>query len=283
MIEKEHLKLVDKHWAVLAVGETERDRGLKVAEARLVKKAVGRQIHINSRENGSDDDLVHRLAMAYEMAAIEGLGAVLNPASEDDALRAQCVAGAWRAFTLNRLLDLPEQDEERIFYILHLSALAYCGDCWSDLRRWFNENEEAVHVPSVADAAWDRRLLLQLFKCWISLFRKQRREELDRIREIIAGLRQDQKAYESGVFNNDSNAEDRAMAFRLIALYHWAKGTELLATYMLQGEPGDVLSRLDKHFESGAEAATASGDSRLEVLLRWLHAASWQMVSGLMG
>jgi len=49
---------------------------------------------------------------------------------------------------LRRLFDLPEQEEERIFHILHLSALAYCGDRWSDLRRWYNENEQIIHVPS---------------------------------------------------------------------------------------------------------------------------------------
>ncbi|RLC09196.1 MAG: DEAD/DEAH box helicase, partial [Deltaproteobacteria bacterium] len=280
MIKEEHLQLVDNHWAVLALSEAERDRGLKVANARLVKKAVGRQIHIDFPENGSDDDLLRRLAMAYEMAAIEGLSAVLNPASGNDELRAQCAAGAWRAFTLRRLFDLPEQEEERIFHILHLSALAYCGDRWSDLRRWYNENEQIIHVPSVADASWDRRLLYRLFECWIRLFRKKRWDDLDRIREIIAGLREDQKTYESGVLNNGSNIADRAMAFRLIALYHWAKGTELLAKYMLQGEPADISSRLDKHYESAIDAATAGSDTQLEVLLRWLHAASRQMVAG---
>ena len=31
------------------------------------------------------------------------------------------------------------------------------------------------------------------------------------------------------------------MALRLIALYSWAKGTELLALYMLQGEPAGFV------------------------------------------
>jgi len=280
IINNESLQKVDTYWAVLAVGEDERDRGLKVANTRLVQKAVGKQMFIDFPENSLDDELLRRLAMAYEMAAIEGMSAILNPASNDDELRSQCVAGAWRAFELRRLFDLPEQGEERIFHILHLSALAYCGDRWSDLRRWYNENEQVIHVPSVADALWDRRLLYRLFECWIRLFRKKRWDDLDRIQEIIAGLRDDQRTYESGVLNNGSNAEDRGMALRLIALYHWAKGTELLAKYMLQGEPAGITSLLDKHFESAVDAATACGDVQLEVLLRWLHTASRQMVVG---
>ena len=279
-VNNNSLQQVDAHWAILAVGEAERNRGLEVANARLVKQAIGQQMDIDFPEQVTDDDLLRRLAMAYEMAAIEGLPAFLNPAFDDKDLREQCAAGAWRAFELRRLFRLPEKEEERIFHILHLSALAYCGDRWSDLRRWYNEHEDIIHVPSVADATWDRRLLYRLFECWLRLFRKRRWDDLDRIREIIAGLREDQKTYESGVLNNGSNAEDQSMALRLIALYHWVKGTELLAKYMLQGEPADINALLDKHLEAGVGAAVASGDAQIDMLLRWLHVISRQMVAG---
>ncbi len=276
-MDEQDLHNVDRHWAVVAVGEAERNRGLKVADARLVKQAVGQQMLIDFPENGFDDELLRRLAMAYEMAAIEGLDAFLNPTSDDEELRKQCSAGAWRAFEIRRLLALPEDEIERISHILHLSALAYCGDRSSDLRRWYNENEEAIHVPSVAKATWGRRFLYRMFECWVRLFRKKRLDDLDRIREIIAGLREDQKTYEAGSLNNGSNAKDRFMALRLIALYYWSKGTELLAVYMLQGEPAGIGPLLDKHFVAGAAAAAAAGDAQLEVLLRWLHAAARQM------
>jgi len=149
VILAEHLHNVDRHWAVLAVGEAERDRGLKVADARLVKQAVGHQMFIDFPENDFDDELLHRLAMAYEMAAIEGLDAFLNPTSDDEELRKQCSAGAWRAFEIRRLFTLPENEIERISHLLHLSALAYCGDRWSDLRRWYNENEKSKQPGTV--------------------------------------------------------------------------------------------------------------------------------------
>ncbi len=69
------------------------------------------------------------------------------------------------------------------------------------------------------------------------------------------------------------------MALRLISLYHWAKATEIQAKYMLQGEPAGVTSLLNKHFESAIEAAAACADSKLEILLRWLHIAGRQMVA----
>lgn len=266
-LQRETIDRVDNHWAVLAIGSAERDRGLEVANARLVAKAVGRH-------------LLERLALAYEMAAIEGLPAFINLSQAEDGLRKQCIAGASRAFELRRLFAVPEATTERIFHVLHLAALAYCGDRWSDIRRWFAENPESTVEPSTADQPWHYRLLYRLFDCWIRLLRKKGWDDLDRIRETIAGLREDQRQFETTSLESGSNAQDRVMALRLIAFYNWAKATELLAKYMLQGEPRGINAQLDKHFEAATNAAATAGDAQLEVLMRWLHATARQMVSG---
>jgi len=281
-VNQESLHQLDTHWAVSAIGEAERDRVLKMADALLVKSAVGEQVKIDFAESPQDWAQLERLALAYEMAAIEGLNALLDPLPDEksDQLRDQCASAAWRTFGLRRLLPIPKGIEERIFHILHLSCLAYCGDRWSDLRRWYSEKEKQLSAPSIADAPWDRRLLYRLYECWFCLFRKKSWDDLHRIHEIIAGLRQDQKNYESEVLSNGSSDADRVMALRLIALYHWAKATELLALYILQGEPADIGTQLDKHFESAYEAAAISRDSQMEILTRWLHAASRRMAAG---
>ena len=273
------LERVDNHWAVQAVGEEPRKLGIELSNQLLVEKAIGEQIYFDFTFSEADIDLLNRLAMAYEMAAIEGLRDFVNLTSANNDMRAQCASGAFRAFEIRRLFELPENNHERIFHILHLSALAYCGDRWTDLRRWYNENEHIFTIPSVADVDWDSRLLFRLFECWVRLFRKKRWDDLDRIREIVAGLREDQKTYESDALEGSSNAGNRAMALRLIALYHWAKGTELLAKYMIQGEPVSITAQLNKHFESAIDASVACADSQLEVLMRWLHVASHQMVA----
>lgn len=273
------LERIDNHWAPQAVGNEQIRRGSELANRLLVERALGHQIHFDFSFSVTDYELLDRLSMAYEMAAIEGLKDFLNPASHNQELREQCASGAYRAFEIRRLFGLPEADEDRIFHILHLSALAYCGDRWTDLRRWYNENDHTFKIPSVAEASWDNRLLRRLFECWVRLFRKKRWDDLDRIREIIAGLRQDQNSYESDVLKYASNTENRAMALRLISLYHWAKATEVQAKYMMQGEPAGVVSLLNKHFESAIDAAVACADSQLEVLLSWLHLAGRQMVT----
>jgi hypothetical protein len=272
------LERIDQHWAIQAIGNEEIKRAVELSNRLLVEKAVGVQIHFKYTFSPSDYELLDRVSMAYEMAAIEGMNDFLNPTSTEWELREQCASGAYRAFEIRRLFQIPTAYEQRIFHILHLSSLAYCGDRWTDLRRWYNE-EHILQEPVLSNEPWDRRLLNKLFGCWIRLFRKRRWEDLDRIYEIIAELREDQKQYEAEVLNDSSNAENRAMALRLISLYHWAKATEIQAKYILQGEPVGVTTLLNKHFESAIKAATASADSQLEILLRWLQIAGRQMVA----
>lgn len=273
------MEALNDHWAVTAVGAEQLERVSEVVSQRLARRAVGRQISFSFEEGKEDERLLERVALAFELAAIEGLDELSRPAGENRELREQAVAASFRAFDSRRLLPVPGETEDRLFFVLQLSAIAYCGDRWSDLRRWFREQGEALRVPSVAEAEWDRRLLYRLFDCWVRLFRKDGWDDLDRVREIVAGLRNDQRTHEERRLNNGSETADRAIALRLAALYNWAKATETLARYMLQGEPSEPFGTLDKHFEAGINAAAASGDAQHEVVLRWLHATARTMVT----
>lgn len=279
-LSQEHLTQVDQHWAVQAVGEDTRIQAMEQAELRLVGTALGNLLQ--QADDIFDQELLERVATAYELAAIEGLNALLHPATnaENLNLREIAQAGAHRAFGLYRVIPAPSEDEARLFHVLHLAGLAYCGDRWTDLRRWFDEQTLATKIPSVADVSWDKRLLYRLFDCWIRLLRKNRWDDLEQIAEIILGLRNDQAQYEKELLEGAQGAEAQSLALRLVALYHWAKATERLATYMLQGEPPAIDSELDQHFEAALKAAQASKDPQLEMVLRWLHVTSRKMVAG---
>ena len=267
------------HWAVSAIDSEDLKRADDLARERLAQRAVGQQIAFDFVHSESDDPILERVALAYEIEVIEGLEELSRPSGANDALRNQAVAAASKAFDIRRLLPIPESTHDKLFFVLQFSALAYCGDRWADLRRWYKENAEQLDAPSVASVSWDQRILYRLFDCWVRLFRKGSWDDLDRIREIIAGLREDQKHYEAQSLQNDSQVADRAMALRLAALYHWAKGTEILAIYIVQGQPADPFSLIDKHFESAVNAAMLSSDAQHEVVLRWLHAAGRTMVT----
>jgi len=227
-------------------------------------------MELDFSERDDDESNLEKVAMAYELAAIEGIDALLRPNSDtaNELSRDQAQAEAFRAYELRRALSIPTSDAERTFEILHRGALAYCSDRWTDLRRWLKENPALVAAPSVANAAWDERVLYRIYDCWVRLFRKNQWDDLDRVREIIAGLRVDQKQHEAVLLEAAREAGSNAMAFRLVALYHWAKATEQLAVFMLQGSPPAVDTELDQHFESARSAAQDSSDASLDVLLR---------------
>ncbi|MDE0262776.1 MAG: DEAD/DEAH box helicase [Bryobacterales bacterium] len=278
-LSKQALDALRSHWAVNAIGVADLERAERLVSERLADRAVGGQISFSFSWSQDQDSLLERAALAFEVAAIEGLEELSRPFGENMELRDQATAASFRVFDIRRLLPVPTKTHDRLFFVLQLSAVAYCGDRWSDLRRWYKENEEALKPPSVAGTQWDHRLLYRLFHCWVRLFRKRGWDDLDRIREIIAGLREDQKLFEEGRLQNGSPAEDRAIALRLAALYHWARATEIVALYMLQGQPPNPLGSLDKHFDGAIRAATASGDAQHELILRWMHAAARIMVT----
>ena len=62
--------------------------------------------------------------------------------------------GARRALKLRSLFGLPEQEKERVSYIFHCSALANCGDCWSRMLCWYDEDDRSIYIFSDANVPW---------------------------------------------------------------------------------------------------------------------------------
>ncbi|MEA3478955.1 MAG: DEAD/DEAH box helicase, partial [Bacteroidota bacterium] len=282
MITHKVLEMIDTHWAVLAVGDDKlRQSILQFSKAKLVENAVGEQLALHLDDSFNDEDALRRLAMAYEMVAIEGMHDFINH-TDNDVLQDQFLAGSRRAFEIYRVLEIPENDELKfIFHLLHLSALAYCGDCWTDLKHIYDDCSGKIdNLSPDRMTEWDQRILFRLFDCWVSLFRKSSWQDLTNITTAISVLRDEQAQYEDDYLKTDSNNENQAKAMRLMSLYHWAKASELLSVYMLQGEPADIKSQLDRHFDLAIKISTEAGDAQLEILLRWLHASAEQMVNG---
>ena len=282
MITHEALQKINTHWAVLAIGnEKFRQSILQFSKAKLVENAVGEQLALHLDDSFNDEDALKRLGMAYEMVTIEGMHDFLNH-TDNDELQDQFLAGSRRAFEIYRVLERPENDELKfIFHLLHLSALAYCGDCWTDLKHIYDDCSEKIDNLSPDQITdWDQRILFRLFDCWVSLFRKNSWQDLTNITTAISKLRDEQAQYEDDYLKTDSNNENQAKAMRLMSLYHWAKATELLSLYVLQGEPADIKPQLDRHFKLAIRISADGGDAQLEILLRWLHASAEQMVNG---
>ena len=67
------LQALNEHWAVAAIGAGEIERAGDLACQRLARRAVGRQIRFSFEERAEDEPFLERVALAYELAAIEGL------------------------------------------------------------------------------------------------------------------------------------------------------------------------------------------------------------------
>lgn len=274
------LEALNEHWAVAAIGADELERADIIVNQRLVRRAEGKQAKFSIAENSENLPYLGRVALAFELAAIEGLGQLSHPIANNRHLRDQAVAASFRAFQILRLLPVPEETHDRLFLVLRLSAIAYCGNCSSDLLDWYGEQgDDILKAPSEEGAEWDHILLYRLFDCWIRLFRKRGRDDLESIGKTIVGLRVDQNVYEARLLQNGSKASNCKIALRLMALYNWAKCTETLAAYILRGGPSDPFVTLDKHFETGINSAAAAGDAQQEVVLRWLCATARIMVT----
>ena len=143
-LSNEALETLSKHWAVAAIGSDELARSENLVNEWLAHRAVGKQISFSFAQDPEDEPFLERVALAFEMAAIEGLDELSRPSGENTPLRDQAIAASFRAFDIRRLLPIPSDTLDRLFFVLQLSAVAYCGDRWADLRRWYKGSR---HVP----------------------------------------------------------------------------------------------------------------------------------------
>ncbi|MBL4625888.1 MAG: hypothetical protein JKY42_12230, partial [Flavobacteriales bacterium] len=105
MITRETLQKIDSHWAIQAIGDDKfRQSVLQYSKAKLVKNTIGGQLSLHLADDFNDEEALKRLAMAYEMVAIEGMHDFINH-TDNDELCDQFLAGSRRAFEINRVLD----------------------------------------------------------------------------------------------------------------------------------------------------------------------------------
>lgn len=279
MLKKNDLHRLEAHWAVSVIPEKDRQACFHTIDKIKTQKAIKHSIKFNFMPQKDWQENLERIALAYEMAAIENISAFTNY-TDENCDRQLFSASAWRCFDLYSVMDIPQNINAKIFFVLHICAMAYCGERWNDLKKWFLDNQEIIlnGIQEDISDSWDQKILKSIFRCWLKLFVKKDWDDLSQIGKEIASLRQSQKIYEEKYLMESGDSQQSA--FLLIALYNLSKSTELLALYMMQGEPAAIHGQLDKHYENSIEAALCANDTEFETILRWLHCASNYMVDG---
>ena len=166
------------HWAVSAIDPEDLKRADDLARERLAQRAVGQQIAFDFVHSESDDSLLERVALAYEIAVIEGLEELSRPSGANDAFtQSGCCRRIQSFLIFDACCRSPRVHMIDCFLCFNSQQWPYCGDRWADLRRWYKENSEQLDAPSVASVSWDQRILYRLFDCWVRLFRKSSWDE----------------------------------------------------------------------------------------------------------
>lgn len=280
-ISRESIARLQSHWAVSAVGADRIAAAHAAAAAMHIEANLGAQL----RRGAPADDakaLIQDVALAYEVAAGEQIDELARASTSIRGSEAELAeAAAHQAFGLLRSLPLrTESLEELVRQVLQLGALAYCSDRWAEFRSWMRERGVTPERFS-SSGSWDSQVLADLGQIWTLLLRKDGWADLEGVAKVVARLRSEQQESEAALFEAQDRPENvHAAGWRLVALYHWARLSELVATYLMQGEPADVTVQLDFHFDRAISSARQSADPAFVVVLQWQRAMAQRMVAG---
>ena len=281
-ISQESFDRLQSHWAVSAVGVERVAAAHKAATAMYVDANLGAQLKSAAGADHNASRLIEDVALAYELAASERIDELAKASTVIPGSLAELAeAAAHEAFALLRSLPLRTDSlEELVRQVLQLGALAYRSDRWAEFRSWMRERD-ITPERFQSSGTWDSRVLSDLGQIWTRLLRKDGWADLEGVAETVGRLRADQLENEVELFAAKDRPENvHAAGWRLVALYHWARLSELVATYLMQGEPVDVSTQLDFHFDRAISAAQQSADPAFVVVLQWQRAMSQRMVAG---
>lgn len=270
MTERLTLALVD------SFGEERYQKSLDIAKGWLLR-SVFTQIETGRsdvRASLSEDELalvVHSLSVA-ELIALEFMDIASNDRGDDEqskAFQSACID----AFYLTRALPAPRDTTEKIKRLLRMASFAALGDRTADIARWLREQE----MPSSpVGEEWPVRLFHTISEAFLRIIRKGGWDDLHFAAIAIAELRDLQKEFEQTYLDSVGDCQHVA-AIELVSLYHLAKAIEILGSYCAKGAPKDVVDDLKFQFHQAIKAASTGSLVELEVLLRWVRAASLRL------
>ncbi len=273
-LSSEALEVLDRHWAVAAMPAADRARAIRIAEARWsaidqAKRGRGRPPKVEDDGGGaSADAAIHDLATAYEIAALDALQDFFSDRVDlvSGRRRAQVETGAARAFTLYRVLPLPEDDRAaRVLRVVRVAALAVVGRYRGDLERWLDAEQDQLRLAAGPGDSWEEVLRGGVAGAWVELLRPPSPEAAERAYEMLGALRESRTVHE----RRDPAAAKNPRLFPLLKLADAAVALTLDAR---RGPLSGTLAQVAGHL---GEARTGTvGDVSLETLLRWLHAAA---------
>jgi len=251
-------------WVIDSLDPGKLDVAYEEAARRVLKDALG--LNGELEENAT----IRFMAEALELAVVDIL-------EDRDQLRLMRKTSE-QAFQLLRVLPKPEVPLEEGKVCVRLACLGILGDRGSDVGRFLKEMAWAG-LP-LDSASWGERVLANLLEVWLRLMRKDGWQDLDEVGKRLEVLRSEQAAFEAEYLEGLEEGT-RGAAWELVALYHLAKASELLAVYTGEGEVGghfDIRQQLEGQFDRSISATTHGGLVELNNLSRLLARTGQQLI-----
>lgn len=171
-----------------------------------------------------------------------------------------------------------ENMEYFAFEIIKFISIAYLGEEWHKLKRFFSEY--SIFDENIADKVdkWNEKVLYTLIYISVLLVKKRSWKDVDKIISQINQLRKLQKEYEENYLKNIQDDERPFAAGELFSLYNFAKSIEILSQYIIYGKPVDVIEQINFYLNYAKEYAIKSGNRVLELLLVFFDAFARKMI-----
>lgn len=254
-------------------GDTKK-RGLQSAHRFMINKSM-----LPSGQPRIDDvPALKKTILAYEVAAAVNWQYAFDTDPKNASKKSDLHAICRECSTLMAVCPIPEQPIQRMTYVLRLFAYAYLGETWEGIKRYIQENASVWETGLDDDSPWDYRLLSSIYRAIIHLGRKESWNDLSKVTDIIAQLRNEQKQFEKEYLDDIEQLGMAGSALQLLALYHLAKAVEMTSTYMGYGTPHDIEDHLNLHFGKARKCSQGARTAELDVILTMLHAALKKMV-----
>lgn len=269
------INLIPNSWAFEAFGYEKLSAALKMAEEVLLTNSF--RTCIIPQQSPIDLDLIKEAAYVCEIASLEWWETTDQDYSGKDSNVAENFSKICSlAFTLLKVLPIPEKNEDKFSHVLRVIALGYCADCAIEVRSWVSDAGDTLLFTQANE--WNEKLAAKILETWVRLVRRKNWDDVSAIAQIITTLRKEQIVYEGRYLESLNSVKKSLGVWQLVSFYHWVKATEVLAEYMLQGTPADAGTIVNFHFEKAFQSAEQSGLFEIGNLLRWLQIASKYMM-----
>lgn len=245
------------HWIIESLGVEK----ITDAEAEAGRRRLNRALGIDGAVEVPDEQL------RFIRNGLELHVFTLLSSGNSEELR----SAAAKAFQVGRVVPRDGSPLKDAHGLVRLGCFAVLGDRGADFRRLLIE--QGIPTLPIDDPDWGTRVWAVIMTIWLCLFRKQGWGDLDKVQELVAKLRSEQRLQEPTFLSRAEVRKDSQPAWELILAYHLAKAAEILGAYLSNGSVGgryDVREQLDAQFDRGISAAVQGQFMDREVFARLL-------------